>query len=102
MEKAIIPAEKYQHELNEANKKLHEYGFLVDKSSAPDMKSVSTSYSDLTLTISNGTNGGSVDAVPTNEIIEMRKIREIHRQITEDQLKKTKMLIDDNINLRIK
>lgn len=98
MEKAIIPAEKYQHELNEANKKLHEY-FLVNKSSEPDMKSVSTSYSDLTLTI---TNSGSFDTVGTNEIIEMRKIREIQRQITEDQLKKTKILIDENINLRIK
>lgn len=100
MEKAIIPAQKYQHELNEANKKLHEHGFLMDKSSTPDMKSVSTSYSDLTLAIPNG--GGSVDTVSTNEMIEMRKIREIQRQITEDQLKKTKILIDDNINLRIK
>lgn len=100
MEKAIIPAEKYRYELNEANKKLFEHDwFLVERGLSSDMKTVSTSSSDLTLT--SHTNGNA-DVVSTDDLIEMRKVHEMKRQLTEDQVKKTKILIDDNINLRIK
>ncbi|XP_055316241.1 inhibitor of nuclear factor kappa-B kinase subunit beta [Sitodiplosis mosellana] len=103
LEKATVPAEKYRNELNEANKQLHEHAwFLVEKCLKPDMNTVSTSNSDLTLTTTSIPNG-SVDPQATNEMmIEMRKVREMERQITKDHLKKTKLLIDDNINLRIK
>lgn len=100
LEKAIIPAEKYRYELNEANKKLHESDwFLVEKSSLPEQRTVSTSNSDLMQSNNNTTNDG-VDTA--NDMIEIRKIRELQRQINEDELKNTKILINDNIDLRIK
>lgn len=101
LEKATVPAQKYRNELSEANKQLHEHvWFLVEKSRMPDMNTVSTSNSDLTLITTGAakTPNASTDSQLPNEI-EVRKLRKMERQITDDQ---TKSLIDDNINLRIK
>lgn len=88
MEKATVTALKYRNELTEANKKLHEQTwFLVENSHKSDMNTVSTSNSDLTL------------ITTVADEIEMRKFRKMERKISDDQ---TKLLIDDNINLRIK
>lgn len=97
LEKAL--ARKYRNELIEANKQLHEHiWFLMEKSHKPDTNTVSTSNSDLTLiTIATTTTNGNIVSQPTNDI-EMRRIRKIERQVTDDQ---TKLLIDENINLRI-
>ncbi|XP_031620387.1 inhibitor of nuclear factor kappa-B kinase subunit alpha [Contarinia nasturtii] len=92
LEKAIIPAEKYRIELNEANKSLNEHVWsLVEKSHSH----VSTSTSDLTLSNTNST------ATPDADADENAKIQKIMRQITEENAMNTKLLIEDNINLRI-
>lgn len=91
LEKAVIPAEKYQNELLESNKKLHEYALSAAKyEHKPNMNTISTSTSDLT-------SANGIDYMKN-----MMKFREKRQRDVEDHVKKTKILIDDNIDLRIK
>lgn len=93
LEKAVIPAEKYQNELLESNKKLHEYALSMTKSKEkPHTKVMSTSTSDLA-----STNGNNSEYSK-----DMIKLREKLQRDAEEHGKKTKLLIDDNIDLRIK
>lgn len=94
LEKAAIPAEKYQNELLESNKKLHEYIKLsVAKcEQKPNTSTISTSTTDLT-------SANGINAVHTKDMI---KLREKRQRDVEDHMKISKILIDDNIDLRIK
>lgn len=82
---AIIPAEKYRIELIEANKSLHEHVWsFVEKSPERDNNvDVSTSTTDLT------------------SLEKSAEFQKIMRQNMEEQANKTKMLIEDSIDLRI-
>lgn len=88
---ATIPTKKYRSELIEANKKLHEHIWSeVGNDLKSESKIISTSTSDLV---------NSTDSSHSNGLNELRKLL---RQNGNDNMKKTKTLIDDNIDLRIK
>lgn len=107
LEKAVVPAEKYRCEMIEANKRLQDHIWSeVDKYRKPSVSITSTSTSDLSSTLNDAiekvdasTNTCS-DASETDASQSNGRIANGIRQSAVDP-EKTKLLIEDNVNLRI-
>lgn len=88
-EKAVAPAEKYRHELIESNKLLHEKAWpIVEEMPRVKVNEVATSTADLV-----HLNQSKAVTSPIPDKL---------RRELESSMKKTKMIIEENIDLRIR
>lgn len=83
----------------EANRKLHEHAWCIaEVAPVVSVNTITTSTTDLTSAYTNGTDTGLAEATNGVDF----EFVENDRDFMEDQLKQSKSIIEDNINLRIR